>query len=84
MPGMADKFAQSAQGRLPWLGMTNSLQSADSIGCIFGHPLRIEAEEQNPSGRIHNQQSGRRTCAHSTRYLEYRLTGAVIRMIQIE
>jgi hypothetical protein len=35
MPGIADKFTQSAQGRLLWPGMTSFVEMSDSIVCIL-------------------------------------------------
>src|SRR5258708_40273038 len=35
MPGIADKFTRSAQGRLLWPGMTSFVEMSDSIVCIL-------------------------------------------------
>ena len=40
MPGIADKFTQSAQGRLLRPGMTSFATETDFIGCFFGQALR--------------------------------------------
>src|SRR5882724_3069458 len=40
MPGIADKFTQSAQGRLLWPGMTSFATEADFIGCFLSQTLR--------------------------------------------
>jgi hypothetical protein len=44
MPGIADKFTQSAQGRLLWPGMTSFAGKPYSIGCIFGQAFRMRSE----------------------------------------
>src|SRR5712664_766755 len=40
MPGIADKFTQSAQGRLLWPGMTSFATETDFIGCFLSQALR--------------------------------------------
>ena|SRR5882724_10368993 len=40
MPGIADKFTQSAQGRLLWPGMTSFATETDFIGCCLSQTLR--------------------------------------------
>src|SRR6266478_9248955 len=40
MPGIADKFTQSAQGRLLWPGMTSFATEADFIGCFLSQTVR--------------------------------------------
>jgi hypothetical protein len=40
MPGIADKFTQSAQGRLRRPGMTSFTTETDFIGCFLSQTVR--------------------------------------------
>jgi hypothetical protein len=69
MPGIADKFTQSAQGRLRWPGTTSFAKSARSIGCI---PCQTPEELSKHASRrmeitlaaiLETRASQRRNCA---------------------
>jgi hypothetical protein len=52
MPGIADKFTQSAQGRLLWPGMTSFATETDFIGCFLSQTLRCNRGARYPNGRV--------------------------------